>query len=539
MSALCVSLCVALAWPQTVSPDDPTTADEVIAEYLRAIGGREKLDACRSMRATGTMAAPDGSEMRFVQEQERPNKYRFELRIPSGATVVQVFDGQKAWAATPPGGMVIELPPGPAGLIAEQADFTGPLVDHQRKGHRIELIGREQIAGRPTFKLKVTRTGAAKEDLEYHHLDAKSFLPIRVYSKRTAAGRTTEREIFFGDYKAVDGLLVAHEIRDREGPPGADVSIRKLERVELNVDLPDDRFSMEAARKAVAAKPSPVPVIKNEHAARALYDGMIAALRDAESLSFESEYDVAMGKMPLAQASYKAWLKKPNQFRMEANRRGRERGGILIGDGERLWMYWPNGRPQFTSEDPAEYHRTKSNVYLTKPTPSGRHSIGHEAGLLGAGIIMTIIDLSTFHGYTDSLQALIDAVAGRGTETVGEQQCDVIIVSIMEGQRTWKLWLSQRDHLPRKIEETVRVSVDLTAQERWTNVVVNGEIPDELFAWRPPTGWKEWHRPATEARLIKPGTPAPDFELKLADGTPTKLSDYRGKAVLLAFWRVG
>ena len=32
------------------------------------------------------------------------------------------------------------------------------------------------------------------------------------------------------------------------------------------------------------------------------------------------------------------------------------------------------------------------------------------------------------------------------------------------------------------------------------------------------------------------GSVAPDFELKSLDGTPVRLSDYRGKAVLLNFW---
>ncbi len=35
------------------------------------------------------------------------------------------------------------------------------------------------------------------------------------------------------------------------------------------------------------------------------------------------------------------------------------------------------------------------------------------------------------------------------------------------------------------------------------------------------------------------GTQAPDFELASLDGGKVKLSDYRGKPVLLAFWAYG
>jgi hypothetical protein len=176
---------------------------------------------------------------------------------------------------------------------------------------------------------------------------------------------------------------------------------------------------------------------------------------------------------------------------------------------------------------------------MKKPTPQGRHSIAHETHLLGANMSMTIVDLSTFHGYTDSLQPYLDGVANHGTEKVEDELCDVIEVSYMGGQRIWQLWLSQRDHLPRKLREVVHVSYDIIVEERWSEVKINDEIANELFVWKPPEDWTEWQLPPPAERLLKPGEAAPDFELTLSDGKKMKLSDQRGKVVWLVFWRVG
>jgi hypothetical protein len=152
---------------------------------------------------------------------------------------------------------------------------------------------------------------------------------------------------------------------------------------------------------------------------------------------------------------------------------------------------------------------------------------------------MPIIDPSTFHGYTDSLQPYLDYVKSLGVEKVGDEECDKIELSIMKHQRSWFLWLSKTDHLPRKLKQIVRVSYDLIINEEWSSVNLNAEIPDSQFAWKPPEGWTQWKMPDPEERLLKPGAKAPDFELASADGPQIKLSDYRGKVVWLYIWRAG
>ncbi len=70
-------------------------------------------------------------------------------------------------------------------------------------------------------------------------------------------------------------------------------------------------------------------------------------------------------------------------------------------------------------------------------------------------------------------------------------------------------------------------------------VTVNAPLANDRFAWSVPEGWKEWRAPEIEEGLLKPGTPAPDFELTSTDGGKIKLSNFHGRVVWLNKWRCG
>jgi hypothetical protein len=99
--------------------------------------------------------------------------------------------------------------------------------------------------------------------------------------------------------------------------------------------------------------------------------------------------------------------------------------------------------------------------------------------------------------------------------------------------------VSKRDHLPRKLKRIVRVSYDIVTNEEWSDVTLNADMPQTLFAWKPPEGWTQWKKPPIEAGLLKPGVKAPDFELASLGGAPIKLSNYRGQIIWFYVWRAG
>ncbi|MHC5081136.1 MAG: hypothetical protein ACYTHN_19170 [Planctomycetota bacterium] len=284
-------------------------------------------------------------------------------------------------------------------------------------------------------------------------------------------------------------------------------------------------------------EPFTVFTFKGDPKGRALYDKMLDALQKAETLSFTLVQTAEMEGMRLPFGPCSVWLKKPNFFRLEVE--GDEEGkpgGIIIGDGQTMWTVWPGKRPRW-GEDEKTYAKTCLKRYMQEPAPPGMHSIGHRMMRIGAW--MPALNPSRFHGAPSSLDDYFDGVRFIGTKTVEGEVRDGIEVSFMKHQRSRYLWLSRKDHLPRSLKEVVRVNRDIVDIERWENVSVGVAMPDILFHWKPPEGWKEWREPDMEREIVKPGTQLPDFALEGIDGKKIKLSDFKGKVVWIYVWCVG
>jgi len=271
----------------------------------------------------------------------------------------------------------------------------------------------------------------------------------------------------------------------------------------------------------------------------ALYEAMKKKMLDAGTLSWESEFESRFAGKTVGSGSYKIWLKKPNFARIESkNANGTT--GILIGDGQYFWIYWPNKRPRMGFEDPQEYEKIAGIGFKKIRSVPGKHSLAHAFSDLRAGMPMLIMQASLFHGTKDVLEkSKFDGVRLLKREKVGEEMCDLIEASFLDYQRSQLFWISHKDGLPRKIKEIVRTENGIENHEQWLNVTVDAAMDDGKFAWKPPENWKEWFEPQLEDGLIPEGEKAPEFSFETIEGNNFQLSEQLGKMVVLVFWRVG
>jgi hypothetical protein len=222
-----------------VAPLEAQTVDEILAHYVKAIGGLERIQAVQSLRRTGKFTGGGGFEAAVVQENARPNHVRQEFSL-QGMTGVNAYDGHRGWKIEPWQGKKDPEPLSEEELrdIVMESDFDGPLINYQQKGNRVEYEGLDQVDGSDCFKLKVT---LANGDVRLYFLDTDYYVPIKIEDQRMIRGAVQEFETSLGDYKAVAGwyLPFAFETKLKGSPAGQKIT---YQHIDANIPLDSTRF---------------------------------------------------------------------------------------------------------------------------------------------------------------------------------------------------------------------------------------------------------------------------------------------------------
>ncbi len=228
------------------------TADEIVARYLKAVGGMDKIQAVQTLRRSGKYIGGGGFEAVILQENKRDASVREEFSL-QGMTAINAFDGKTGWKIEPWNGKKDPEALGEEEMksIVEDADFDGPLVDYKRKGNKVEFLGVDKFEGTDTYKLKVTKSNG---DVYVYYLDSDFYMPIKIDTKRVVRGEEREYETALADYKLVNGWYLAYSV-EVNAKGRSDKAKYVYEKIEANVPLDEKRFAMPQAAKPADAKP--------------------------------------------------------------------------------------------------------------------------------------------------------------------------------------------------------------------------------------------------------------------------------------------
>lgn len=227
--------------------------DEVINKNIEARGGLEKINALQSMKLTGKMSMQQGETAPIVVYQKRPHFVRVEFTY-KGMTGIQAYDGQTPWMINPFRGTSVpqKMFEEDAKDIIEQSDFGGPLVNYKEKGNTVELLGKEDLAGAPVYKIKVALKNG---DVRYFFLDAETYLDFRIRRVVKREGRELTIDTLLSDYQEVNGLMVPFSVYVKTG----DQILNQItwENVNFDVAMEDSMFKMPAEAPQSAPSNNP------------------------------------------------------------------------------------------------------------------------------------------------------------------------------------------------------------------------------------------------------------------------------------------
>jgi thiol-disulfide isomerase/thioredoxin len=140
----------------------------------------------------------------------------------------------------------------------------------------------------------------------------------------------------------------------------------------------------------------------------------------------------------------------------------------------------------------------------------------------------------------DPLAALQGAseVTSSGRTEIDGVPCDVVEARLDDSGRTVRWSIGVEDRLPRRIRQTFRSARGNEVESELTlsNLRVDTEFDPAVFQIVAPEGITVERVGRKPPPPLNVGDLAPDWTLNGSDGRPHKLSDYRGRLVVLEFW---
>jgi len=223
----------------TVASLQAQTVDEIINKYFDALGGKEKVASMKTIHTEYDVAV-SGIEASGASWIVNGKAFRNEMNF-NGQQMIQCYTDTSGWSINPFMGemtpTVMTADQVKAGL--GQLDLAGPFYNYAAKGYTVELLGKEDLNGKPAFKLKV-KTKEGPEITSW--IDATTYFLVKNYIKAHVNGSDLETTMLSSDFKKTEnGYVVPFIMQINVQGLTVDMTNKK---VEINKDVDMSIFAM-------------------------------------------------------------------------------------------------------------------------------------------------------------------------------------------------------------------------------------------------------------------------------------------------------
>lgn len=228
VAASAISLGAQATQPAPAAPSSQTaqsapTADEIVAKYVAAIGGKAAISQVKSMTTESSVQVM-GNESPSITTIVDGVGYKSETDF-NGAKIVQCYTDKGGWIINPmagandPAPMPDDVYNGGKGQI----NVGGALYDYAAKGSKVEFMGKDGDA----YKVKLT----TKENVESTYLiDSTTFLISSVLSKGKMQEQDIDITTRLSDYRKTElGYVIPYAINVDFGQFALSIAVKKVE----------------------------------------------------------------------------------------------------------------------------------------------------------------------------------------------------------------------------------------------------------------------------------------------------------------------
>lgn len=202
---------------ETIAADQ--SASKIIDRYKKASGGRA-VSRIKSTLMIGNLKSGDGSTGRFTYQTSLPGSMRTDIEMGS-LKESECYNGKSAWRLDGRGLRTL-LGEEAKRLRLETLLSTGRLMDLQRNRIVPQLSqGKISVDGRDAIAIEFIRDEVRVKLF----FDAASSLLV----KREREAAQGIDEVFYGDYRAVDGVMEPFSIRTKRGSTELAITIERVE----------------------------------------------------------------------------------------------------------------------------------------------------------------------------------------------------------------------------------------------------------------------------------------------------------------------